>query len=506
MRFTNKIVVCGKLKALTPLHIGSAQSNYTTDMPVAVNGLNEPYIPGTSIAGVLKNYIRKHINDTGLIETFFGTQKGNSKNIKSYIIINDAVLIGETNKLIYELRDHNVINRITHSTFDKGKFDTQVISAGNLFDFSFEVDVPKKYLKTFKEIVYLLVSGITEGKCLFGGQTSRGLGRMKLVDVKVSDYDFKMNRKSALQDYLNQKSNDVDYNSWNSKSITINNYNYAEISIKCKLDSPFIIQSGATNIINSNSDIEKEADIIPLYSQNVDGKIVPVLPGSSLKGVFRTRAQMITNTLNNFTDVSAKINEILKKNKKIRMKDIDEMINKNNYLLGLFGSSINLKENVVEEVKKVNSDFKSKIFFEDSYLYTNNNEKIPTNTSAHIKIDRWTGGAIEGALYDIEKIWSEKEDIFLDINLMIEEPKLYHLGLIAHCLKDLLSGDLKVGFGTRRGFGKIKYVSLNNCEINCSDLHIIDKTVFFEGKKFSDDAVKFLTIISDAFNNWIKGV
>ena len=91
MRFDEKIVVKGKLKTLTPLHIGSSENTFLTDMPVIVNGEGIPYIPGTSLAGVFRAYLIERCGVIPVIKYFFGTQDRDKKGIKSHIIVNDAV-------------------------------------------------------------------------------------------------------------------------------------------------------------------------------------------------------------------------------------------------------------------------------------------------------------------------------------------------------------------------------------------------------------------------------
>ena len=95
-RFIARIV----LEAKTPLVIGSGNKDIYTDATIAkdVNGL--PYIPGTSIAGV----VRHALGLTDEEEKFFGYQKG-EKGHGSEIIFSEAKMIGADGKVIDGIKE-----------------------------------------------------------------------------------------------------------------------------------------------------------------------------------------------------------------------------------------------------------------------------------------------------------------------------------------------------------------------------------------------------------------
>ena len=134
----------------TPLAIGSGEKDIMTDKLVVkdVNGM--PYIPGSSLAGVLRHSIK----DFNRPDSIFGFQKGN-KGKGSRILFTDGVMLGEDgialdglqqipNTAFYErysnlpIRQHVRMNE-SGTAEDKGKFDEQVVFKGTRFVFEMEL-------------------------------------------------------------------------------------------------------------------------------------------------------------------------------------------------------------------------------------------------------------------------------------------------------------------------------------------------------------------------------
>ena len=101
-----KIIATGTLKLLSPLLIGNGSQNehdvYNVDMPVVADKDGNPFIPATSLAGVLRDIVwnlEKQQDKLGTAN-IFGTSSDISKYIKkgdieeqqSMISVNDIIL------------------------------------------------------------------------------------------------------------------------------------------------------------------------------------------------------------------------------------------------------------------------------------------------------------------------------------------------------------------------------------------------------------------------------
>lgn len=77
----------------------------------------------------------------------------------------------------------------------------------------------------------------------------------------------------------------------------------------------------------------------------------------------------------------------------------------------------------------------------------------------HVAIDRWTGGAADGALYSVlapKKVEWEPMRFTLDFNRISEDSRLPALMLLLLTFRDVTENRLPFGFATNRGMGEIE--------------------------------------------------
>lgn len=146
-----------------------------------------------------------------------------------------------------------------------------------------------------------------------------------------------------------------------------------------------------------------------------DGELKPVISGTSLAGVLRHRAERIANTLSVGNRTKCLINN-------------------------LFGD-------VDEETKAARS---SRLIIHEAVI-TDSHDMVQNR----IAIDRFTGGAYHGALFDEQPVWGNgKTEIHLALE--IRSPEKHEIGLLLLLLKDLWTEDLPVGGESSIGRGRLK--------------------------------------------------
>jgi CRISPR/Cas system CSM-associated protein Csm3 (group 7 of RAMP superfamily) len=144
------------------------------------------------------------------------------------------------------------------------------------------------------------------------------------------------------------------------------------------------------------------------------GKDQPVLSGTSLAGVLRHRAERIINTLEKPITI------------------IDE----------IFGPDFS--NDKTKEAKA------SRIIVHESII-NDTTDLVQTR----IAIDRFTGGAYHGALFQEQPIFGKgNENLKLEIEL--RNPHKHEIGLLLLLLKDLWTEDLPVGGTSSIGRGRLK--------------------------------------------------
>ena len=450
-----RLVLTGTLKLCSPLMIGTGQNNHS-DNDVLLDKEGSPYIPATSIAGVLSHKIGvKKINGTNTnrkflelnsikesdLDSFWGTARqtedGESKGKQSDIIISDAILVSEKNNPM--IRDQIRMNPALGITEDGAKFDYEIVEPDAEFQFKIEAGYTEKkrefIFRMFKTIEELLKNG----EVSFGAKTANGLGKVKLIEPNFYDYDF--SKKENVFGWLERnKSETIKPMELNQIEPFKANSAQFKISMIASIDNSLIIGSSCSDI---------DADKVHIKSS---GK--HVLTGSSLKGVVRNRAIKILNTIN-----PKESNEVetLKENlfgfveKELDKLDKDENVIEKRRNRGL------LKNEKGERIKTQ----KSKLFVTEEIIERKNQE-INEQLQHRIKIDRFTGGTIESALFNSMPIFSNN-DTFININIIIidcEETLFSNwkssAGLLLLVLKDLWTGDLPIGGEKNVGRGRLK--------------------------------------------------
>jgi CRISPR-associated protein Csm3 len=194
---------------------------------------------------------------------------------------------------------------------------------------------------------------------------------------------------------------------------------------------------------------------------NISGKELPYIPGSSLKGVFRSTAENIARSYNisnicygGQEGLQEELNNATKNNDIERIKEI---LNKLCLCCKIFGSS----------------SYASHIIFSDAYV--NNNFTLGVKTG--IAINRRSGSVKTRALYEVEYV---NPGASFNGKIILNNLPNYAIGLIAKAIDYINSGIVKIGGFKSRGFGEIecKINSISgrvNIDGSIKDLSEIDK-------------------------------
>jgi len=216
--------------------------------------------------------------------------------------------------------------------------------------------------------------------------------------------------------------------------------NECTINFSIKSEAPLLIKSGMERV--------EDPDMFPIKTFR-NGKEEVFIPGSSLKGVIRSHSERITRTLrqdkepaccNLFEKDKRKPDfacseyfEAYKKQEGIKKLNGTDSYKQSCLICRLFGSTENA----------------SRLIVRDAYLKDGCNVKLETRTG--VGIDRFTGGAVRGALFSLE-VASNAE---FKAQLYIRNFELWQLGLLAYVFKDFEDGIIPIGYGKSRGFGTI---------------------------------------------------
>lgn len=468
-KYTHRYLARLIIEAATPLSIGLGENSILTDSLVAldVNGL--PYIPGTSITGVIRSLIGEKLKKEE-IQNLFGYQSpNNSKEGQgSEIIFSDAKMIGKEGKVIDGLEDINFSDefykhfselpirqhvRISHRGVAQngGKFDEQIIFKGTRFCFEIEMLCDGSNAK--KEIFKSILSLFYNRSFRIGGGSRCGFGKIEVISVASILLNLK--ESEDLTSYLDKSSGLSQCASWwndqkNVKEIqkpSPENDDYDEYKLRLRPDNFFLFGSGMG---------DSDADITPVKATYIIwNNACPhfetnavLIPASSVKGALAHRTAFYYNQL---TGKFAN-----------KENDIESLTGTNNEAVkALFGYA--KRENGVYTQTPGNILI-SDVIASHTYIDKQLN---------HVSIDRFTCGAIKGALFAEKAIYDQETDKqYYEIEILVKK-KSYGpnesliLGALQKALLDICNGMLPLGGGVNRGNGCFNgslFINDNECK------------------------------------------
>ncbi|YAF95634.1 MAG: RAMP superfamily CRISPR-associated protein [Nodularia sp. CChRGM 3473] len=411
---TDRIIIRGTLVLDTPTCLGSGDTEGDTDLVILRDSVEDKaLLMGSSIAGALRNYLRdyEYGYNSKEISVLFGGQRSDEEGEQSPLIINDA--LSNTTPHV-ELRDGVKINSVTRTAEDRQKYDLELLEAGTQFDLCFELLIENNREQLIKELVIVL-QGLENGTISIGMKKQRGFGRCHVKEWQVWQFDLQKYDDMIVWLTFPHWTTDflTEYRTYKSiadaLSVSLDEKDKRDrltINATFTLATPLLIRSG-----QASSD--KAPDVVHLKSRR-DGEFQPVLSGTSLAGVLSHRADRIINTLQKNTNI------------------IDE----------IFG--VNFSKDKTKKAKASRLIVHESVVKETTDLVQN-----------RIAIDRFTGGALHGALFNEQPIFGS-DTTELKLELELRQPKPYEIGLLLLLIKDLWTGDLAVGGTSSVGRGRLQ--------------------------------------------------
>lgn len=491
--YTHRFLARFVIEAETPLVVSSGEKDVLTDALVAtdVNGL--PYIPGTAIAGVVRHMLEDVSNQEAdeygrsLIEKLFGyqetkkqkearekAQKAKNEKVEdlskgSEIIFTEAKILNSEGKVIdgmnldvrtkdpllqnynkLPIRQHVRINDkgVTDKT---GKFDEQVVFAGTRFCFELEMVAKDDVIDSFNKVIEQVQSRTFR----IGGGTRSGFGKIKVKDLQTKPLD--LTKQEQLKAYL-EKSSSLNSDFWDSKyhePESNNKYDgWVKYELKLRPEDFFLFGSGF-----GDEDVDmtpvKEKKVV--WENDVNGRLsedLVLIPAASVKGALAHRVAFHYNKTNHVYAENFTTDE-----------EREKVVGKNNEAVkALFGS-----EGEKDADNKMINQQRGNLLFSDVIKdeLTDESDKILN----HVAIDRFTGGAIDGALFSEKTTYGKGQEFILTI--LVKESALKGEKVkdsLEAAMIDICKGLLPLGGGVNRGNGTFSgSLFENNVEVYPED-------------------------------------
>lgn len=395
-------------KSIAPLLIGSGEDD-DTDMDVLLDPYGAAFLPGSSLAGVLKHCMER-LSSREQAEALFGKpQDDRDISRQSKVFVYDA----ELKQTRLNTRDGVCLDEFK-TAVDKGKYEMQIIEPGAMFSIYIELvervnDVKLASNLNNLEAMQKLLRYVKDIEFIVGAKSNRGFGRLSVEALMRKT--FSMDKEGDRSVWL----------SWNWRE------EHAFDSAKCLeavkpgelpllkhcLSVPLNVKH--TLLIRQYADTMSEAaDCRQLKSGDI-----AVIPGSSWMGAIRARIAKII----------------------WRMYPEKDFLDCQKALEPFFGSWNEGEKKTL---------LASKVEVEESLVHKFHLLPITRNS-----IDRFTGGTISGALYTAEVAVHGDTELKLHWAFTEEESDAI-CGLLLWAIKDLQTGLLAVGGETAVGRGIFK--------------------------------------------------
>ena len=446
-KYAHRLLARFVIEAETPLAVGSGEKDILTDALVATDVNELPYIPGTAIAGVMRHAIGEE-----RAKEFFGKHVENSKDCQgSEIIFSEAKMIGSDGKVVDGLQTIDFDEDPFYAKFkelpirqhakitDKGvtasggKFDEQVVYQGTRFVFEIEMvsedkDGAPKKLDDFLDVLRELNSQTLR----IGSGTRSGFGKIAVKKVVWRKLD--LTNSADLEFYLNKSSDLSQPFEGDVFDEAADSDKWVTYELMLQPEDFFLFGSGFGDEDVDMTPVKEEAigwdeNGKPHFKKNDNGDTSCVLiPATSLKGAIAHRTAYHYNRL---------------KERYVDGSDLDKTPKagrESEVIRELFGY-----ESQDEKFQK-----RGNVIFDDIIQCS-----LPEKVLNHVSIDRFTGGAIESALFDEKVLFGNGKSfttkIMVDKTALDKDPD-YRIAFEC-ALKDLVDGTLPLGGGVNRGNG-----------------------------------------------------
>ncbi len=403
---------------MTPLLIGQGETygEDGTDIKVLKDKRGNPYIPGTSLAGIIRDKMLHRTNEP--IDIIFGTDGPADENTVSYqssLNILDVLL----EKAEIKTRDGIRIDSLTGTVADHAKYDFEIVERGATGKIRMEIilrnfhmdDKEKGTLRADVEKQISLISAILREGFAVGAKTATGMGKVRCENIKLYFYDF--HKIEAVKAWLtgakdNPENAEFLYNPILTEPTPERDTFIADLDLS--LRGSLLVRSYRVNAEDKLNNVS---------AVQMESKGDYLIPGTTVKGVLRNHAAFILRRLG------------IDEPEYARMLD------------GIMGYMPKDESSDEEKNKKIKSRFSV-----DEVYFSKKEKSVTAFVQRRNRIDRFTGGTVDTALFGTKPLWKDGSGAPIHIHFEIAHCNVkekWEAGLALFLLKDLCTGKIAIG-------------------------------------------------------------
>ncbi len=460
----------GTLELVTPTSLSNGDDDPLVDLPIVLDPQDgRALLTGASLAGALRSYLADC--DPAAAVALFGGGRGDSEGAQSALIVDDALGGKPGERPHIELRDGVSIDPATRTAKDKERYDRQLLAAGTTFGLGFELIIAEKpdadekvrakrkaEIASMKAGLAAVLDGLQRGEIRLGGRKRRGYGQCRVTGWQAWRYDlgtpagiggWLAHGRAGLPGHQSAQwqwaaaDGGKGIGQWDALKDT---------EVLGRQTAPFALSAefaidGAV-LIRHGFEAETGPDVMHLTSRR-GGKETPVISGTSLAGVIRGQALRIARTVAGPNRERA-----------------DEFID------AMFGVMEKPRQDMTREERRKLTKVAGRVTVDESVI-SGQTDLVQTR----VKIDRFTGGASESALFAEQPAFGggftmnvalrppseatvraklPKDAPDNEVKAALIRHRDAEVGLLLLVLKDLWTGFLPVGGSSSVGRGRLK--------------------------------------------------
>ena len=390
----SRYYIKGLLSLQSPMIVASGE-NEVADSQIVRDWDGNIIIPGTTLAGNIRHLLvecaknSKMINrvkKSDLIDKYFGSENDNSGH--SLFSFFDAIALSVTT----DIRDGVKLDNLTKTTEYGSKYDYEIINDNSTFEF--RMGIVSRELTDENELESIAsktIELLENCELRIGAKTSRGFGKIQLSNTKIQKIDIRNESQKWIDFSWNKLAGKYDLNKNESLFEKIKDF---------KLTANFAIVDSL--IIKSYSTDPNDVDSVSLTSNGN-----PIISGTSWNGAIRHALENVGRELNKH----------------------DEMLKLIKNCFGWINNNIAIP---------------SKVIIDESEI-----KKGELTTYTRNKVDRFTGGVVNSALFDEKPVYGGT----VELNCSFRNPEDHEIGLLILAIKELQNGIQTVGGESNIGRG-----------------------------------------------------
>ncbi|MEV6981855.1 RAMP superfamily CRISPR-associated protein [Sphaerisporangium sp. NPDC051017] len=512
---TSRVRARGWLRTESPLHVGGLGGGPSEPLPIAVDGLGRLYVPGTTLAGVLRHWSLGADPDTGVLDELWGfVRRQGGEGQASRVVVADALITAAPrlddrglpadplDPAILEFRPSVGIDRVTGTAAPEFLYGRAVVPAG--YHIRLEMDIESHQDGSADEArMGALLAALGAGEVRIGAATGRGLGAVRLLDdpldLVVDRFDSPAGLVALLRNDPARRRTAAALRSADPRLPA--RRDLLDVRVTWTPKAPVMVRAGTGGLV---------IDTLPLTTRVDRHHLTLVLPGGSVKGMLRSHAELVERTARCADAPTAGAAASPGEHSAAFRSQLDQLP----AVRALFGSArddsadrgagalraeectalVTIpgtlwksvtgdddrrpdqdrrehrhghedRDQRADQVRRPDQSHREAHDERRATLPDSVRDRLEDLGMAradHVALDRWTGGAADGRLFSVLEPYDvDWEPIRLSVDLTrLGAERDIALALLLLTLRDLAGGRLPLGASTNRGFGDIEVTQI----------------------------------------------